>query len=247
MPINKLSIKGLWGTAFKPPTIRQQYSTRIDGKSPGNPNIEPERIRTFETEVNYYMTDNILLKLSYFNNELTNFIHSVDYAAYTNNTKTKQISGLEADFTSNYKINSKYLKILSAFCNYSYVDAIDKSGNEIVEVQSVAKHSGNFGFILANKRMSLYTGINFIGRRNPSDTYHTGVEVEEFIEKDNKGAYQIVDMNFRYNFQKIPMKLNLAVHNLFDTEHYNPTYDTDKYYDFTKEGRNIALKLIIEF
>jgi outer membrane receptor for ferrienterochelin and colicins len=68
--------------------------------------------------------------------------------------------------------------------------------------------------------------------------------VDEYKERDNKGSYLIWDINIGFHeFAYLPIKLDLAVHNLLDAEHYNPTYDPDNYYDYTKERRNISLKI----
>ncbi|MFC1512392.1 TonB-dependent receptor plug domain-containing protein, partial [Candidatus Latescibacterota bacterium] len=52
-PSQELTFKILGGKAFKPPTYRQKYMVRIDGKSPGNPDVGPERITTIETELGW--------------------------------------------------------------------------------------------------------------------------------------------------------------------------------------------------
>jgi outer membrane receptor protein involved in Fe transport len=246
-PAKGLSIKLLGGRAFKPPTYRQTYMIRIDGKSPGNPDVGPERIRTFEVGLSHNFADSILAGVNYFNNTLTDFIESINYAAYSNSNDKRKISGLEIDLRADYKLDLNCLRSVSVFSNYSFINAIDEIGSQKIDVPSVAKHSANLGINLKNNWMTLYSGLNFIGRRNKSESYHSGVVVDEYKERDNKGSYLIWDINLGFHeFAHLPIRLDLTVHNLLDKEHYNPTYDPDTYYDYTKERRNISLKITAE-
>ncbi|MCK5328495.1 MAG: TonB-dependent receptor [Candidatus Latescibacteria bacterium] len=246
-PLEGFTIKGLWGRAFKPPTYRQTYMVRMDGKSPGNPDVGPERIRTFEAGLGYNFANNVLASVNYFNNTLTDFIESINYAAYSNSDDKRKISGVEMDLRADYRFRSEYLKSASVFYNYSFVHAIDEIGSQTVDVPSVAKHAANLGVKLRNNWMTVYSGWNFIGKRNQSASYLTGVVGDEYGEKDNKGRYLIWDVNAGFRaFFRLPVKLDVAIHNLLDVEHYNPTYDPDSYYDYTKERRNIALKVTAE-
>ena len=246
-PTKKSFIKLLGGRAFKPPTYRQTYMVRIDGKSPGNPDVGPERIATFEAGLGYNFANNILAGVNYFNNTLTDFIESINYAAYSNSNDKRKISGLEIDLRADYKFDLNYLKSVSILSNYSFINAVGEIGSQKVDVPSVAKHSANLGINLKNNWMTLYSGLNFIGRRNKSESYHSSVVVDEYKEKDNKGSYLIWDINLGfYKFTHLPIKLDVTIHNLLDKEHYNPTYDPDKYYDYTKERRNISFKITAE-
>ena len=246
-PTNRSSIKLLAGTAFKPPTYRQTYMIRIDGKSPGNPNVDPEEITTFEVGLRHSFADKVLASVNYFNNTLTDFIESVSYAAYSNSDDKRKISGLEIDLRSDCKFNLNYLKSVSIFSNYSFVNAVDEIGSQRIDVPSVARHSANLGINLKNKWVTLYSGLNFVGRRNKSESYHSSVVIDEYKERDNKGSYLVWDINIGFHeFVHSSIKLDLAVHNLLDEKHYNPTYDPDSYYDYTKERRNVSLKITTE-
>ena len=178
---------------------------------------------------------------------MTDFIESINYAAYSNSENKRKISGVEIDLRTELKFNLDYLKSVFIFSNYSYIDAMDEMGSQEVDVPSVAKHAANLGMKLRNKWLTLYSGWNFIGKRNKSASYHSGVVVDEYKEKDNKGSYLIWDVNVGFcEFFHLPVKLDIAIHNLLDVEHYNPTYDPDSYYDYTKERRNITLKVTAE-
>ncbi len=246
-PYKDLTLKILGGRAFKPPTYRQKYMVRIDGKSPGNPDVGPERIMTFETELGYIYKKNIITRINYFNNTLTDFIESINYATYSNSSDKRKISGIELDVRTEGKTELDFINSFSLFSNYSYIDAIDEINSKKVKVPSVSKHSVNIGLKLRNKRVTLFSGWNFIGIRNKSSSYHNSVKVDDYKILDNKGRYLIWDVSISLKkFSNIPFKMDITIHNLLDVEYYNPTYDPDEYYDFTKERRNIIFRITAE-
>jgi len=245
--INNFTIKSLWGRAFKPPTYRQQYAVRLDGKSPGNPNVGPERITTFEIACIYNFRKKILTRINYFNNTLTDFIESINYASYSNTSEKRNIAGIEIGLDAELTSEFTYLNAIFIFSNYCFVSSENEIEAQEFDVPSVAKHSANMGIRLKNRWITLYSGLNYIGKRNESSSYHSKVADQEYRNKDNKGSYLIWDINLAlHKFTPWPVKLDLSIHNLLDREHYNPTYDPDSYYDFTKERRHIRLKISAE-
>ena len=127
------------------------------------------------------------------------------------------------------------------------MDAFDEINSKRVKVPSIAQHSANLSITLKNKWGTIFSGWNFIGKRNESSSYHNAVKVNEFMLRDNKGSYVIWDVNFGLNtLSHLPFKFDITIHNLLDIEHYNPTYDPDEYYDFRKESRNIMFRITME-
>jgi len=220
---------------------------RIDGKSPGNPDVGPERITTFETELGYNIDNNIIARINYINNTLTDFIESINYATYSNSSDKRKISGIELDLRTEGTFGLKLIDSFSVFSNYSYIDAFDEINSKRVKVPSIAQHSANLGIKLRNNWVTLFSGWNFIGKRNKSSSYHNSVKVDDYKIRDNKGSYLIWDVSISLNkLSHIPFKMDITIHNLLDVEHYNPTYDPDEYYDFTKERRNIIFRITAE-
>ncbi|MFC2140368.1 TonB-dependent receptor plug domain-containing protein [Candidatus Auribacterota bacterium] len=246
-PVKKLTIKTLWGKAFRPPTYRQKYEINLDGRSSGNPNLEPEKISTFETEIGYAIAKNITSKVTYFKNNLSNFIESVSYAPYSNNANEKEISGVEVELRGEFKPDLAYLKTVSLFANYSYLDGKDIKNSQENDIPSIAKHYANMGVCLRNNKITLYSGLNFMGERNASDSYHSRVEVAEYENRNNKDSYIIWDINLGlHDFSRWPLRVDFTVRNVLDVKHFNPIYSPDSYYDYTKESRYISLKLTCE-
>ncbi len=246
-PTDRFFLKGLLGYAFKPPTFRQMYQIRNDGKSPGNPNVDSEKISTIEAEAGYYIFNNILARISVFHNELTDFIESVAYASYSNSEDKIKINGGALDIKADFIPYLDYLKTISVFGNYCFADTKYLQDSEKIDVPSVAKHSGNIGITLRNNYITLFSGWNIIGKRNESETYHSSVKAPEYKSKDNKGSYVIWDINLGlHHFCKMPLQLDLTIRNLLNVEHFNPTYDPDSYYDYTKESRFIKATVTVK-
>ena len=240
-------LKSLTGRAFKPPTYRQKYMVHIDGKSPGNPHVEPEIINTIEGELGIDLDKRLLVNLNYYYNDLSDFIESVNYAAYSNSPNTRNIHGFEVNLRTKANCFVGGIESVMFFANYSYTNAHDKIGAETFEVPGIAKHTANLGMNLnIHKIVSIYNGLNIVGSRNASLSYHNSVMDPVFQERDNKKGYAIWDALVQvHHFSRFPVKISAIVHNVLDTEHYNPTYDPDAYYDVTKQKRSIQLRIIV--
>jgi outer membrane cobalamin receptor len=239
-PLDDLTFKVLWGTAFSPPTFLEMYM--VSSGTRGSSDLEPERIRTLETEVSYLFGKIVNARAVYFNNGFSNFIKvDPDRDVYVNASETRKTSGVELDVRLRFRPALSLLRAVSLETNYTYTDTRDEAGEKI---GSVAMHTANMALVLKNDYVTFFNGLNYVGSRNNSETYHRSVTDAGLRERDNLGAYFIWDTNLIVSsFSKWPLvKVVLTVQNVLNKEHYNPTL-SDVYYDYTRKGRTVSMKM----
>lgn len=239
-PLDDLTFKVLWGTAFSPPTFLEMYM--VSSGTRGNSDLEPERIRTLETEISYLFGKILNARAVYFNNDFSNFIKvDPDRKVYVNASETQKTSGAELDVRLRFRPALTLLRAVSLETNYTYTDARNGAGEKL---GSVATHTANLALVLKNDYVTFFNGLNYVGRRNKSEAYHRSVADAGLQERDNLGAYFIWDTNLIVrSFSKWPLlKVVLTVQNVLNKEHYNPTL-SDVYYDYTRKGRSVSMKM----
>lgn len=148
---DNLRLKANMGKGFKTPSLDDMYMSMVKPMGPlvvhvtGNPDLEPEKSTSYELALEGER-GNTFGKLTYFINDVTNLIDSkvtnvvVDggvrhmYSTYVNEAEA-DIDGVELEI-------GHYLgKNLLAKMNYTYLDAINGSGERL---QNRAKHRGTF-------------------------------------------------------------------------------------------------------
>ncbi|MDZ7331297.1 MAG: TonB-dependent receptor [candidate division KSB1 bacterium] len=88
-PLRNLYVKGLFGTAFKAPSIHELYYFRKNAYY-GNPNIKPETNQTLELQIGYALGNILEVSASAFSIDIDDII------AYQKRLKTQPLIGAEA-------------------------------------------------------------------------------------------------------------------------------------------------------
>ncbi|MBE0365749.1 ferrienterochelin and colicins outer membrane receptor [Pseudoalteromonas ulvae UL12] len=233
------SSKLIWGTAFRAPTFLQQYEVRNDNNVSGNPNLTPEKIETLEAEWVYHFSNNENVSLRGFSSDLSDFIQSVAGNPYDNSLEKQHVPGYEVEWNAKWQASWQYFNRISSSFNYTRVNS---------DQASLAKDTANWLLFAEDAQFSFYLGLNYLGRRNPSDTYHARVSVPELKEQNNKSSYWTLDSNLSYRPDgHSPWQWTIGVKNLLDKQHYNPTYAPDSYYDVRKEPFSIDVSVNYRF
>lgn len=231
--------KLIWGTAFRAPTFLQQYEVRSDNNISGNPNLNPEQIETFEGEWVYHFSANNNITLRGFSSYLSEFIQSVNGKPYENSSEQLHVPGYEVEWNNQYYADWSHFNRISTSFNYTRVNS---------EQASLAKDTLNWLLFMEDEQFSFYAGINYLSRRNQSLSYHTSVKVPEIAQRDNKGSYWTLDAHLSYRPSKqSAWQWTIGVKNMFDKQHYNPTYAPDSYYDVRKEPQSYEMSVALSF
>lgn len=242
LPMKGLSLKALYGRAFRAPSYRELYMVEYGNtENMANPDLKPEYIQTIEFVAMYAPLDFMKLNANIFSTDITNQIISAEVSGGTmyDNLGKAYYQGVEAGAEVTLLDD-----MVTAFANYTVMTkAEDKDANVI---QSIATHMANYG---VNVRVFGYVNVNaalnYMGQRAKPVDYHTGVSVADRKAEDNLGAYQ--NLNVVLTSINLPVDITVGVYNAMDEKQYNPTFDPGKYYDIKHPGRSIEAKVAYKF
>ena len=227
-----LSFKILFGKAFRAPNFRELYD-RNNTSTVGNPELDPEKITTYELGVSYDK-EKVRASAACFSNEIKNTIvegakpSPTDPSPFVNLSGTTKVRGLELE--GRYLLSQdNYL-----YANYSYQHTKDASGNSL---HDVPQHKGNLG---GNFRMGEYLNSNtnlFISGKRP----RAPGDGREAI-----GSYVLVNTTLIANNFSDSWELSFSVYNLLDRNYDEPgpTLIPD---DYPQAGRSYWLKAAYSF
>ncbi|TVM03746.1 MAG: hypothetical protein CV087_03280 [Candidatus Brocadia sp. WS118] len=134
------SLKVLYGEAFRAPSFEEMYIQNQPAIK-GNPDLDPETIRSYEVGLSYQVNKYVACAVNYFYNAVEDLIglrtpennrHTSEFA----NLGDAHIQGIEMETKVNIT-KGNYL-----FMNYTYQNPEDNRGNDL---PFVAGHYGNFG------------------------------------------------------------------------------------------------------
>ena len=235
----KWSVKLLWGSAYRPPTFLQQYEIRSDNNVPGNPDIEPETIKTSEFEFSYYYSANQTASARLFSSELKNFIQSIDGGQYQNTDDERRVEGAELEWRQAVTLENRLFDKMSFDVNYTFLDT---------KQASIARNVLNTQLTFESEKYTLFFALNALSKRNPSETYHNRVRNPLLVNADNKRATLEASVNFQVKAFILPnLTLGAKITNFGDVNRYNPTYAPDGYYDVKGKPRYYEVKLTYAF
>lgn len=172
--INKhLNIKAMAGTAFKQPSITNQFGGHTYMLAVENPRtLKPEKITTYDLGIDWIFWKNYNFRANVFHTKFENQIAYASYGASTyNNLYTLWTRGAEVELL--YYLN----KQISGFANFSY----NKRINEVIQDKGVTKsphatawtpsNRGNVGLKYSTKKIHLALTLERQGKvyRRTSD------------------------------------------------------------------------------
>ncbi|MFA8341991.1 MAG: TonB-dependent receptor plug domain-containing protein [Rhodothermaceae bacterium] len=207
--------KVMYGEAFRAPNYIELYNKNVPTRI-GNPDLDPEKIRTYEFSYTYNNKD-FLCNITYFKNDISNLIilgderpdipeNPLNAPQYTQIDKTIHRSGIESE------INLKIAKFLDITGSYTHLFERDDTVPE------------NFFSAAVNLK---YKKINF----NINSFFREKTETVK-----DQDSYIVVNTKIKYSFTP-KLHLNLHVNNLFDEEFY--TVNSAMIYGVPNKGRKI--------
>ena len=202
-----LTIKGLFGKAFRAPSFANQ-ANRNNPVTNGNPNIKPERIETKELIFAYQPTPTLQTSATFFKYRQSEIILFIPDAtgATAQNAGDQTGRGVELESTWDF---SKTLRLSG---NYSYQRSIDETTQKNAGLAPQHRL-----FLRSDWRFApswqFGTTINYVAdrKREPSDT------------RPKIADYTTVDLNLRKEKAIGNWDVQIAVKNLFDRDVREPT------------------------
>jgi iron complex outermembrane receptor protein len=223
-------LKFLFATAFRAPNFNELFLIN-NPSTIGNPNLDPEKINTFEVGLGYNFTRHIRGNINYFFNRIRDrIVLGGGSPKQFQNSGGARIMGVEAELKADFG-NDNY-----AYANYTFQKAEETRNRN--RLPFAPEHKANFG---VNVGFWKYANANlhtFVSGPRPREDGDT---------RRNLPSYALVDLtligkNFVDNFE-----IRGSVHNLFDKSYKDPAKVDTVPTDFPQQGRSFIVELRYEF
>lgn len=209
-PNKKITLKVLFGTAFRAPTNAELYNTapiRI-----ANPDLKPEKIKTYELNFIYSPSTFYVFQTNLFRNDLSNIIIAdipvTGGKTQNQNVGTATVNGLEA------KLDIFLSQQFSSFINYTYQEGKQNNGSQESEMPNIANNKGNIGFsVHMAKLFSISLISNWVGTRSVPSTNPLGKVDGYFVTNLVISTKKLFD-------DRVSASLNIR--NLFNQTYLDP-------------------------
>ncbi|MBL4708402.1 MAG: TonB-dependent receptor, partial [Flavobacteriales bacterium] len=209
---HNLTSKLLYGEAFRAPSFAE---TRVQSNpvALGNPDLEPETLKSYEIAFNYRPTFDLSIDLNLFHYEWKDIIHFVQDTG--NATRTAQNVGEQEADGLEIEVNWNITEQLSILTNYSWQDSEDQ----------------NTGSNAANAPEQQFYIRGFAQLPNDFDVT---VQLNNVMDRNRAFGdsrsdiddYTIVDMTIRKKFYGEQLELSVLAKNIFDEDAREPSLNT---------------------
>ena len=207
--LHNLTTKLLYGEAFRAPSFAE---TRVQSNPAvlGNPNLEPETLKSYEIAFNYKPTFDLTLDLNIFHYKWDNIIQFVpDPGASTRTAQNVgEQNGHGIEFEAHWEVND-WLTVLT---NYSWQDSEDE--NTDTDAANAPEEQFYIrGMAELPHEVDLNIQVNSVMDRNRAFG-----DLRSDIDD-----YTTVDVTLRKRFAGDQLELSLLAKNLFDEDAFEPS------------------------
>lgn len=244
-PRKNVSVKLLYGEAFRSPSYREMYTKQAGALwTLGNPGLRPEKIKTSELGVEWEPLKYVRSRVGFFYSEVNDMIFAerikktsgADSCNIYANVPTKMYSsGTEALVKVSYDD-------ITGSANYTYVSS--RQGG--ARTPYIPMHSATYSLGYRPAK-----GLSFLGK-----ALWVGERIRSADDVNKKGY----DPRYPKGLPRPPLAANLtfdasvslehrdweatlAVTNILNTRAYDSNYRLVNYYDNELPGRNLSLKV----
>jgi len=219
------TFKFMYGEAFRAPTFAELYN-RNNPAVVGNPDLNPEKIKTFELSCINSDIDNTEIALTFFHNNLSDIITIDSTGQHLNNGDIKT-QGLEAEVKYNLGRGSFIM------ANYTYQDPQNETTN--APMANVSRHKAYIGGnYRIDKMYNLYVDANYIGEQ-----FRSTVDMREAVKSSIVANATLLMKDILLK----DLKLRLSVYNLFDEQ----KYESSTPFDYPLPERSFMAELTYKF
>lgn len=207
--IKNTSLKLLYGSAFRAPTFTDLYQ-KNNPSYVGNPDVKPEKIKTYEAGIEHRFFEKYTARLNYFYNDIKNLIGQGEKPSPTEpgmqeNKGGAEVDGIEAELL--FDFGKEYYGSL----NYSYQHPVDKETHH--RLPDVPAHRANAAINLAPwKYLNANLGVSWVGKR-----YRDDRDTRDDLPDDTLVDLTLIAKNF---FRTL--EIRGSVYNIFDEDYHDP-------------------------
>lgn len=253
----KISFKMLYGRSYLAPSpgkaFKQAGTLSIfgkDGNDPTikvlsffhwpNPRLEPEKLGTFESSINWFITPNLSLNVGGFMTKISNLINEnasftgvsnlggVRFYAILNETSRNfgDMSIMGYSSTLNYFFVSNPWQI-NAYASFTSMNStIEVNQTKVERLFNQATDNLKGGFDISFKRLSFSTGYQWNGPTVASrtDFEYSSDYLEYSGEFETSGGYFVLNSSLSYKAfdkKRFDVILRSRVTNVLDSRYYN--------------------------
>ncbi|MFC4625361.1 TonB-dependent receptor domain-containing protein [Daeguia caeni] len=190
-----LVMRSSFGTGFRAPTFNELYYPYF-----GNPDLQPEKSRSYEVGLNWKVTEATSLDLAVYQNRLKDAIISVAPTYLPYNIARAKVTGLEVELS--HRFNERW----SVRGSFEYKQPIDEdTGNDLAYRERV-KAAGELSF-------KALDSLDLTGRLRYGGSRYANASNTEKLD-----PYVTADLVAVYSFDE-QSKLKVSVENLFDKDY----------------------------
>lgn len=227
-PLATLTLKALYGEAFRAPTFVESYLFAYGGFAVGREGNKPEKIRTWEGEASLRFGDRALWRMVVFRNRITDllqFVPTGGHLEYQNLPDATVVKGYETE------VNLTFSDRLSAFANLSGQSGRNEGTG--ARLAGMANWRANAGVNLsAFDCLNVHASVLMVGKRERA----TGDPRPEL------SGYRVWDLALTYAFRP-GLEFTFSAHNLGDADQRFLDLTGPLPNDFPWEGRDIQAGL----
>ncbi|MDH5511931.1 MAG: TonB-dependent receptor [Gammaproteobacteria bacterium] len=229
----RTTVKLLYGSAFRAPSDYEKYYNDDDNTTKINPDLRPEKIRTYEMVLEHYLHDDFRITGSVYKYKITdliNLVRDTDDLLVFQNTSTADATGVELMGQRIWNNGTRWL------ASYTLQQAED--GDTGVRLSASPRH-----LLKMNLTTPLFSGA-----------WQAGLEVQHMSERTTPidgtvGSNTVTNLTFASNRLAKNLELSASLYNLFDEKYADPPSvehcdALDRCLDgITQDGRSFRVKL----
>jgi outer membrane cobalamin receptor len=228
-----LTSKFLYGKAFRAPSFANLYNIN-NPAALGNPNLNPERIETYEMAFDYHPSAQFNFTSSFFFynwNDIIAFVTAADStSSIAQNTGGNKGKGIELE--AKWKVTDA----LELRANYAYQNARSKETDT-----KVAYAPGNQLYVEVNYKLTPNWQFN-LHMNHVADRVREGADLRAAIDD-----YTMVNVNARWRADDDSLGFAIIAKNLFDADAREPTRNSGAVVNIPNDlplaGRSLLLEV----
>jgi outer membrane receptor for ferrienterochelin and colicins len=228
-PGERSVVKLLYGSAFRAPTPFELYycsPTNI-----ANPELRPEKIKTFELVFEQYINDHLRVTATGFYYHINNLINQTEVSpGVTAFRNLDQVTARGAEF----EIENKWSSGIDGRFSYTSQKTIDSLTGDILS--NSPEHLAKINVLLPLFRDRLFAGIEeqYTGKRKT----RSGSTMDDFM---------ITNLTLTGRRIVAGLDVSLSAHNCFDKKYSDPVSSDVAQETIRQDGRNYRLKITYAF
>jgi iron complex outermembrane receptor protein len=231
-PFATTTLKAIYGQAFRPPNVFEYYYNDNGITSKANPDLKPEKIKTYELIWEQGWTPNLRSSVSLFYYKIKNLIDQAldpaDGLTFFKNVGAAEATGAE------FELEGKWKNGLETRINYTYQDARDSDTD--ARLTNSPRHLAKFNLIVPVYSDKVFTAfeLQYTGKR---DTL-AGNKADDFF---------LANLTLFSRELLKGIEVSASIYNLFNKKYSDPGGPEHLQDLLSQDGTNFRFKLTYRY